>query len=217
MREKFRQEPAKASCLRSLPCYAFVVGLAHTTTMRMPSRQILLLSGLVLCGVLAACSHRSSGPPNASQTRQQARAAEQARNTAREQLDEIPPPSKSRYLPIHTLESWNNPFLIVSRSTVTLRVMNPEPPASTFAPNGILRPVNARRNELDLHLSQIPEALTALPEEMWPYGRVIAVEEDPAAPRKDRPQVRRNVETVMKLLTDLGVEVDEWPNNGLSQ
>jgi hypothetical protein len=45
---------------------------------------------------------------------------------------------------------------------------------------------------------------------MWPYGRVIAVEEDPTAPRQDGPAVRRNVEATMQMLSDLGVVVYEW-------
>jgi hypothetical protein len=56
----------------------------------------------------------------------------------------------------------------------------------------------------------LPEALTALPAETWPYGRVIAVEEDPNAPRQDGPAVRRNVEATMQALSDLGVVVYEW-------
>jgi hypothetical protein len=40
---------------------------------------------------------------------------------------------------------------------------------------------------------------------------VIAVAESPAANRKDRAKVRRNVEAAMQELNDLGVVVQEWP------
>ena len=44
----------------------------------------------------------------------------------------------------------------------------------------------------------------------WPYGRVVAVEEAHEVPASARPEVRRNMETVMKTLSDLGVVVYEW-------
>ena len=53
--------------------------------------------------------------------------------------------------------------------------------------------------------------------EDWPYGRVIAVEEDPAETRANRLQVRRNVEATMQVLNNLGVVIYEWPVNGSSR
>jgi hypothetical protein len=78
-----------------------------------------------------------------------------------------------------------------------------------------MQPAGARRQELTLRLSDLPEALAALPQEAWPYGRVIAVEEGPVTVRADRIPVRRNVETTIQLLNDLGVVVYEWPGAGL--
>jgi hypothetical protein len=116
---------------------------------------------------------------------------------------------------IHTRESWGNPFLIVGKKTVNLRVMYPEAPQSSIAPSGLLHPANARKRDLDLRLSDLPEALAAVPQDSWPYGRVIAVQEDPAEVRADRVQVRRNVEATIQMLNDLGVVVYEWPGNGM--
>jgi hypothetical protein len=45
---------------------------------------------------------------------------------------------------------------------------------------------------------------------------VVAVEEAHNVPVSDRPQVRRNMETVMKALSDLGVVVYEWSETGRS-
>jgi phytoene dehydrogenase-like protein len=87
--------------------------------------------------------------------------------------------------------------------------MGPSGPSDTF-----LRPVGARRRELDLRISDLPDALTAVPASTWPYGRVIAVEEDPTATQQDSHAVRRNVEQTMQVLNDLGIVVDEWPSNG---
>lgn len=180
------------------------------------------ITGILLCTSLIACSHSSSPAPASDaaavarqQAQQQAQAAAKVREAEREELEQIPPPAKSRYMAIHTHESWSNPFLLVGKNTVTLRIMYPEPGQSNFAPSGMLRPAAARKRELDLRLSDLPEALAALPQNSWPYGRVIAVEEDPAVPRPERPQVRRNVEATMQLLGDLGVVVYEWPGNGM--
>ena len=67
-------------------------------------------------------------------------------------------------------------------------------------------PPGARRNVPPLD----PEALAALPENTWPYGRVVAVEEAHDAPQSALPQLRRNMETAIKTLNDIGVVVYEW-------
>jgi hypothetical protein len=174
------------------------------------SLPLVLTTALVL--TLGACSRGNQNQSAAPQpTLQERKAAMQEQATDRQQLDQIPPPAKSRYMAIHTRESWGNPFLIVGKKTVTLRLMYPEGPQSQIAPGSLMHPSGARKRELVLRLSELPEALAALPEDSWPYGRVIALEEDPIAPRPDRIQVRRNVETTIQVLNDLGVVVYEWP------
>ena len=46
--------------------------------------------------------------------------------------------------------------------------------------------------------------------DVWPYGRVVAIEESPTAPKTERVAIRRNVEATIQILNDLGVVVDEW-------
>lgn len=178
-------------------------------------------STLLLLATLIGCGHHDSSdastPDSAAQTRQQAQAAAKKVDDARQELEQIPPPAKSRYMAIHTKESWNNPFLIVSGANVTLRVISPDQTHSAALPSAMLKPAKARRQELELRLSDLAEALSALPEEDWPYGRVIAVEEDPAETRANRRQVRQNVESTMQVLNNLGVVIYEWPTNGLSR
>jgi hypothetical protein len=67
---------------------------------------------------------------------------------------------------------------------------------------------------MEVRLSDLPDALGALPQEEWPYGRVVAVEEDPAETRSNRLQVRRNVEATMQILNNLGIVIYEWPGSG---
>jgi hypothetical protein len=179
------------------------------------NRSLPLAITTALALTLSACSRGNQTQDAAPKpTPQEMKAAAQERATDSEQLSQIPPPAKSRYMAIHTRESWGNPFLIVGKKTVTLRIMYPEGPQGAIAPGQMMHPSGARKRELALRLSDLPEALTALPEDSWPYGRVIALEEDPIAPRADRIQVRRNVETTIQVLNDLGVVVYEWPAPG---
>src|SRR5579875_3453452 len=149
-------------------------------------------SALVLASLLTACSRSApsgaNGPNKAAaaatarqQARMKAQAAAQAVDADRQELDTIPPPYKSRYMAIHTRQSWTNPFVIVSKSSVSLSIMYPDdgPGAGGGPGSSFLHPAAARRRVLDLRLSDLPEALAAVPGNAWPYGRVVAVEEDP--------------------------------------
>jgi hypothetical protein len=189
--------------------------------MTLRTTSYTLGSTLLLLATLTGCGHRDSSDAStsdsATQTRQQAQAAAKKVDDARQELEQIPPPAKSRYMAIHTKESWNNPFLIVSGANVTLRVISPDQTHSAALPSAMLKPAKARRQELELRLSDLADALSALPEEDWPYGRVIAVEEDPAETRANRRQVRQNVESTMQVLNNLGVVIYEWPTNGLAR
>lgn len=180
-------------------------------------RLCLIFLTLGLAGALSACSspNQTTSAPVARPTPQAAKAAIAERDSERQELEQIPPPAKNRYMAVHTRDNWGNPFLIVGKKTVTLRVTYPEAPQSSLAPGNLMHPANARRRELELRLSDLPEALAAIPEDSWPYGRVIAVQEDAVQARADRVQVRRNVETTMQVLNDLGVVVYEWPGAGV--
>jgi hypothetical protein len=141
-------------------------------------------------------------------------ASSQAIESAREQMDLIPPPSKTRYMAVHSLESWQNPYLTVQENMATLHVTMADANPSEVGVGGLLRPVAARRQDLTIRVSDLPAALNAVPENSWPYGRVVAIEEAHDAPATARPAIRRNVEATIKTLSDLGVVVYEWNDNG---
>lgn len=185
-------------------------------------KQVLTAATAVLLASLTACSHSASHPVSSieaatrarEQAAQKARAAAAVLDSDRQQLDSIPLPSKTIYMGIHTRQSWTNPFLIVSKSTVSLSILYPDYGPAHSPGDTLLRPVAARRRVLELRISDLPTALVAVPENTWPYGRVIAVEEDPTAAPPDRPQVRRNVEATEQVLNDLGIVVYDWPTLG---
>jgi predicted deacylase len=75
----------------------------------------------------------------------------------------------------------------------------------------MLRPEGARRQEIEIRPKDLADAMVALPQGAWQYGRVVAVAELPGASAKDRPKIRRNVEAAIRQLNDLGIVVEEWP------
>jgi len=157
--------------------------------------------------LLSGCDHASAGTTVATASPQQT-------ETARQQMELIPPPSKTRYMAVHSLSSWENPYLTVQENIVTLHVTQADANPSGMGVGGMLRPVGARRQDLNIRMGDLPAALNALPENSWPYGRVVAVEEAHDTPAPARPAVRRNMEAAMKTLGDLGVVVYEWNEGG---
>lgn len=174
------------------------------------STPAIVLSGtLALSFLLAGCT-RTTVPEASAPVPQR----QDALTAARAQMELIPPPSKSRYMAVQSLTSWENPYLTVQGAMVTLHVLMADGNTSQLGQGGLLRPVGARRRNLDVRISDLPAALNAIPESAWPYGRVVAVEEAHEIPQHARPQVRRNVETVLKTLGDLGVVAYEWNETG---
>jgi hypothetical protein len=115
---------------------------------------------------------------------------------------------------VRSLSTWDNPYLTVQENMATLHVTLADANPSELGAGGMLRPVSARRQDVTVRLSDLPAALDAVPENAWPYGRVVAVEEAHDAPPSARPAIRRNVEATIKTLGDLGVVVYEWNDGG---
>src|SRR5580698_21305 len=176
--------------------------------------SFLVFPALLLPLVFTGCMR--TAVPDAAETRALAAQQRQENDLARQQLEMIPPPSKTRYMAVKTLSLWTNPYVTVQGGMVTLHVTLADANTSDLGVGGMLRPVGARRQDLNVRVSELATALNAVPAGSWPYGRVIAVEEAHQTPVSARPQVRRNMETVMKELSDLGVVVYEWGENGRS-
>jgi len=158
----------------------------------------------LLVVLLQGC-HTPSLPSAASQ----AALAEQRAEVEgqREQLEAVPPPTKGRYMAIHSFESWQNPYLTVQPGMVELHVTQADSNTSTLGTGGMLRPVGARQQELNISLDTLGEAMAAIPQTAWPYGRVVAVEEAHKTPAAAEPAVRRSMEATVSKLNDLGIVV----------
>jgi hypothetical protein len=140
-----------------------------------------------------------------------AQAASAEKDDQRAQLARIALPTKSRYVDVHEPGQWANPFLSFDAQMINLRIIQADANPSQLGKGGLLRPSAARRQELQIRQQDLVEALIALPESAWPYGRVVAIEESPLADKKQRPAIRRKIEAAIQQLNDLGVVVDEWP------
>jgi hypothetical protein len=111
---------------------------------------------------------------------------------------------------VHEPGAWANPFLSFDAQMINLRITLEDANPSQIGKGGILRPAAARHQELQIRQKDLVDALIALPEGAWPYGRVVAIEESPLADKKARPAIRRQIEAAIQQLNDLGVVVDEW-------
>jgi hypothetical protein len=189
------------------------------------TRTPALLPALLVFSTLAlvAGCHRQPDPVREAAVearaaqKQQAQVFTKKENAARDEVNEIPPPSKERYLSVHSSDGWVNPFLTIHRDTVELRIIFPQTTGSPIdGGSSMLHPAAARKQTVDVRLEDLPDALAAIPGYAWPYGRVIAVQESSAAARQDRAQVRRTEESTMQILNDLGIVVDEWNGNSNS-
>ena len=171
----------------------------------------LLIPALLL--VLSGC-HTQPSPVFSQQARAQ-RATQRAEldtqraqlETQREQLDQIPPPSKSAFMTVHSFDSWQNPVLTIQPNMLELHVLLADANTTPIGVGGMFRPVNARRQELNISLSTLGDAITAIPHSAWPYGRVVAIEEANKTPASAEPAVRRNMEVTISKLNDLGIVV----------
>ena len=170
---------------------------------------------LLLAVAVAACHKEEQAvvgvAHTAQQAEQKAQAAATERDRERTQLAKIPLPTKSLYINVHEPGEWANPFISADVDYLNLRVTMADANPSPVGEGSLLRPTAARRQELQIKPADLAEALIALPPGAWRYGRVVAIAESPIADRKKRPAVRRNVETAIQKLNDLGVVVDEWP------
>ena len=177
-------------------------------------KYLLLFPALLLPITFTGCTRTAA--PSVAEAKALAAEEQQEINLARQQMDLIPPPSKTRYMAVKSLTQWENPYLTVQGGMVTLHVVQADANTSGLGAGGMLRPIGARRQDLNVRVSDLPVALNAVPQNFWPYGRVVAVEEAHEVPVNARPEVRRNMEKVIRTLSDLGVVVYEWNDSGRS-
>jgi hypothetical protein len=160
-----------------------------------------LLAALPLVLLLTGC-HSHLFTETAAEARSEQHAEEA---TEREEMEQIPAPMKSRFMAVHSMASWQNPSITVQPGMLELHVTLGDANPSPIGAGGMLRPVGAREQELNVSLDKLGEAISSVPQTAWPYGRVVALEEPSKTPLSAEPQVRRNLEIALSKLNNLGI------------
>lgn len=105
----------------------------------------------------------------------------------------IPDADPKTYRGIHDGKDWRNPSLIVR-------------------PDGIVVS-GASKNGSSIRVDEVPAALENLPDSAWPYGLVVAVQENAVvASHADQAGIETNRNLLVAVLSRLGVTIDFWPS-----
>jgi hypothetical protein len=106
----------------------------------------------------------------------------------------IPPPDPAKYRSVMSWRDWQNPYLIVQANGIDVRPINAATEAPTMSPE------------------EVVAYLEKLPSIAWPYGLVVAVQENGLLVPGDDARIKRNREELVRLLEKAGVKVDLWPS-----
>src|SRR5258708_30371597 len=97
-------------------------------------RYLLLLPALLLPVALTGCTRTAL--PSVTDTKAIAAQERQEISLARQQMELIPPPSKTRYMAVKSLTLWENPYLTVQGGMGTLRVVQADADKSGLGGGG---------------------------------------------------------------------------------
>jgi hypothetical protein len=106
----------------------------------------------------------------------------------------IPPPDPAKYRSVMSWRDWQNPYLIVQANGIDVRPINAATEAPTMSPEEVVAYL---------------EKLLSI---AWPYGLVVAVQENGLLVPGDDARIKRNREELVRLLEKAGVKVDLWPS-----
>ena len=102
----------------------------------------------------------------------------------------IPPPDPNKYRSVVDARDWQNPYLFVQA-------------------NGV-RPISPAKDTMSP--ADVVSYLEKLPSIAWPYGLVVAVQENGVRASPDDARIKRNREELLRLLEEAGVKVSLWPS-----
>jgi len=104
----------------------------------------------------------------------------------------IPPVDANKYRAVRDARDWQNPYLIVQANGVAAR------------------PIGAARETPTMSPMDVVAYLERLPSTAWPYGLVVAMQENSLRSTGDDARIKRNREELVRLLEKAGVKVDLW-------
>jgi hypothetical protein len=146
------------------------------------------MSGSLLAAVLCAASAfvSCSQPSNTQRANDTRKLSLKAR---------IPQADPNAYRSVRDVRDWQNPYLIVGRDVIYARPISAATEIPTMLP------------------ADVVAYLEKLPSIAWPYGLVVAVQENGvrASPEDDAP-IKKNREELMRLLQKEGIKVELPPS-----
>jgi len=106
----------------------------------------------------------------------------------------IPPADPAKYRSVADAREWQNPYLIVQAKGIDAR------------------PISAATETPTMPPADVVAYLDKLPSIAWPYGLVVAVQENGLRAPVDDARIKRNREELVRLLEKAGVKVELWPS-----
>jgi len=153
----------------------------------MPSCRQLLLRIILLFVCLPSSLRAQSKLSRVNATSVQ-KVAESGTSTLK---NRIPRADPNKYRSVRDARDWRNPYLVVQA-------------------NGI-RPISAAPEAPSMAPAEVVAYLAKLPSKAWPYGLIVAVQENSLRSTGDDDRIKRNREELVRLLEKAGVKVDLWP------
>jgi hypothetical protein len=126
-----------------------------------------------------------------SQTTSLQTAAETATSTLK---NRIPPADPAKYRSVADAREWQNPYLTVQAKGIDARPISAATETPTMSP------------------ADVVAYLEKLPSIAWPYGLVVAVQENGLRASGDDARIKRNREELVRLLEKAGVKLELWPS-----
>jgi hypothetical protein len=106
----------------------------------------------------------------------------------------IPSADPAKYRSVADAREWQNPYLIVQAKGIDARPISAATETPTMSP------------------ADVVAYLEKLPSIAWPYGLVVAVQENGLRAPGDDARIKRNREELVRLLEKVGVKVELWPS-----
>ena len=106
----------------------------------------------------------------------------------------IPPADPAKYRSVADARDWQNPYLMVQAKGIDARPISAETETPTMSP------------------ADVVAYLEKLPSIAWPYGLVVAVQENGLRAPGDDARIKRNREELVRILEKAGVKVELWPS-----
>jgi hypothetical protein len=106
----------------------------------------------------------------------------------------VPPPDSSKYSSVRDARDWQNPYLMVQANGIAARPISTATETPTMSPRDVVA------------------YLEKLPTIAWPYGLVVAVQENSLRNPGEDGSIKRNSEKLVRLLEEAGIKVDLWPS-----